>query len=234
METFANAKWSAAPAYRVGDFVFLDMRNMPTDKPSKKLDDRWAGPFEVKRVWTHHYELALDFELATRHNKFHSNLLRPAPTEWYPGQVQGPAPAIGLDENGEIIWAIDAIIDSRRLPNRGFEYLILWRGYGKDDRSWEPLHGVITATVPTREFHKRYPRKPKPRSNELQRARDFNQRMATSARRLAVAEHTLNSEPETQRTSTLPSATATPAVPSTSPFLPPTTPFKPTRRSKRT
>ena len=40
METFANAKRSAAPAYRIGDSVFLDMRNMPTDKPSKKLDDR--------------------------------------------------------------------------------------------------------------------------------------------------------------------------------------------------
>lgn len=186
MEGNANARRSAAPAYRVGDQVFLDMRHMPSDKPSKKLDDRWAGPYAVLRAWSHHYELDLDFELATRHAKFHTSLLRPAPTKWYPGQIQAPAPAIGLDENGEAIWAIEAILDSQRVPGKGFQYLILWRGYGESDRSWEPLSAVITAHTAVNEFHKRYPDKPKPSKQDKQRATDYNKRKATVSRSQAI------------------------------------------------
>jgi hypothetical protein len=212
METNANARRSAAPAYRAGDQVFLDMRHMPSDRPSKKLDDRWAGPYTILRAWSHHYELDLDFELATRHAKFHANLLRPAPTKWYPGQIQAPAPAIGLDENGEAIWAIEAILDSGRVPGKGFQYLILWRGYGDDDRSWEPLNAVITAHTAVNEFHKRYPDKPKPSKLEKQRATDYNKRQATVSRLQAIRDRARKPAPAVAGPPVTPTTTQRPTV----------------------
>ena len=34
--------------YSKGDLVWLDTRNLKMDCPSKKLDNKWAGPFTVK------------------------------------------------------------------------------------------------------------------------------------------------------------------------------------------
>jgi hypothetical protein len=39
-EAFANKTRVAAPAYRVGDMVFLDTRNLTTKRPIKKLDHK--------------------------------------------------------------------------------------------------------------------------------------------------------------------------------------------------
>jgi len=124
-EETANIRRDSAPAYRIGDEVFLDTRNLPLDVPNKKFAERWHGPLTITRAWTHHYELKLDFELETRHSKFHTNLLRLAPTSYFPGQVQLPSPAIEIDENDEKIWAIEAILDSQCSKEQGFKYLVM-------------------------------------------------------------------------------------------------------------
>ena len=192
-ESFANKKRDAAPAYRVGDMVFLDTQNLTTERPSKKLDHKWIGPFKVVRAWTHHYELELPHELATIHRRFHTTLLRPAPTDPFPGQYNPPPPPIAIDEHGEKLWAIDAILASKR-TSRHFEYEILWRG---GERSWEPLHLVLTATASRREFHTRYPDQPKPSQPELQSAKTRVAREAEQARREAetVAETSPRTSP---------------------------------------
>ena len=182
-EASANANRSAAPAYRVGDQVFLDSRNITTDRPMKKLDNKWLGPFQIVKAWSHHYELDLPFEMQKLHPKFHTNLLRPAPTDPLPGQVNPPPPPIGIDENGEKLWAIDAILDSRREGSK-FEYLVLWRGY-EGETSWEPLYTMYTARGSTSEFHKRYPDKPTPTKTELNKAKKEAGRDAAAARREA-------------------------------------------------
>jgi hypothetical protein len=177
-EAFANKTRVAAPAYRVGDMVFLDTRNLTTERLTKKFDHKWIGPFKITRVWTHHYEVALPHELSTIHRRFHTSLLRPAPTDPFPGQYNPPPPPIAIDENGEKLWAIDAILASKRVGRR-FDYEILWRG---GEKSWEPLHMVLTATASRKEFHKRYPNQPTPSHHELQLAKARVAREAEQAR----------------------------------------------------
>jgi len=41
-ESAANRKRDQAPAYRVGDKVWLSLENIATERPSKKLDQRYA------------------------------------------------------------------------------------------------------------------------------------------------------------------------------------------------
>ena len=47
MEHFADTSRKPAPAYRPGDKVWLSSRSLRTTRPSKKLDAKNLGPFEV-------------------------------------------------------------------------------------------------------------------------------------------------------------------------------------------
>ena len=76
-------------SYEVGDQVFLSSKNIITDRPSKKLEDKMLGPFPiVKKVGTS-YELQLPQTMKV-HNVFHSNLLRKDPGNPLPDQIQEP------------------------------------------------------------------------------------------------------------------------------------------------
>lgn len=166
---------SPAPAYRVGDEVFLDTRNITTSRPIEKLDCKFIGPFRViKIINSHAYKLQLPFEYEKLHNVFHTSLLRPAPTNPLPGQVNPPPPPIALDESGEKLYAIEAILDSKRGKNKkNFQYLILWRGYDSENQTWEPLKNVVNASASIKEFERRFPHKIKPSSSEIERARNL-------------------------------------------------------------
>ncbi|OAQ57620.2 retrovirus polyprotein [Pochonia chlamydosporia 170] len=171
-EKFANANRSPAPAYRVGDMVLLSTRNINSARPNPKLDHKFIGPFRIERVLSSHtYQLKLPHELASIHNSFHTNLLRPSPNDPLPGQHNPPPPPIALDERGERLWAIDKILDSKRTKGKGFKYHILWRGFGREEATWEHLHNVVNAHIAIKEFEKRYRNKPRPTRREIRSAR---------------------------------------------------------------
>jgi len=173
-EFAANKTRSPAPAYRVGDEVFLDSRNIKTDRPIKKFDHKFFGRYKIKEVLgSHTYRLDLPFEHDKLNDSFHTNLLRPAPTDPLPGQRNPPPPPVAIDANGEKLWAIEAILDSKRTKVKGkeFQYLILWRGYDPSDKSWEPLSHVMNARASILEFEKRFPSKPRPTKAEIAQAK---------------------------------------------------------------
>jgi hypothetical protein len=119
----------------------------------------------------HTYQLELPHELDLIHNSFHVNLLRPSPNDPLPGQYNPPPPSITLDAKGKKLWAIDAILDSRRTKQKGFQYHILWRGFGPEEMTWEPLCNVVHAHVAIKEYEKRYKKNPKPTKEEVKTAR---------------------------------------------------------------
>src|ERR1700720_2247596 len=47
MKKFYDRKRSNARVYKPGDKVWLEGQNIATDCPSRKLDDRCYGPFEI-------------------------------------------------------------------------------------------------------------------------------------------------------------------------------------------
>jgi hypothetical protein len=69
----------------VGDKVWLDTRNIKTERPAKKLDDKYKGPFTVTRVGTH--TVTLDLPKTWKiFNTFHNSLVRLEEGDPYPGQ----------------------------------------------------------------------------------------------------------------------------------------------------
>jgi len=46
----ANKNQTLALAYQIGNFVWLDTRNLNTKQPTKKLNWKNAGPYKVEKV----------------------------------------------------------------------------------------------------------------------------------------------------------------------------------------
>ena len=45
-----NTKGGKQPDFKIGDLVMVEKKNMPTRRPSKKLDHKKAGPFQMMKV----------------------------------------------------------------------------------------------------------------------------------------------------------------------------------------
>lgn len=134
-EQAANRKRDQAPSYKVGDKVWLSLENIKTDRPSKKLDARYAKFKVLEVIGSHSYKLDTPPGI---HNIFHTRLLRPANSSPLPGQVveESQPPALLVD-NTEM-YDVECILDQKKAPGRGnrLRYLVKWVGYGQP--TWEP------------------------------------------------------------------------------------------------
>ena len=73
-----NKNQTPAPAYQIGDFVWLDTRNLNTNWPAKKLDWKNTGPYKIEKVISPHiYQLKLPNTIKI-HFIFHTLVLCPA------------------------------------------------------------------------------------------------------------------------------------------------------------
>ena len=115
-ETQANRHRNPSPAYKVGDKVWLSLKNIKTDRPNRKLDDRSAKFTVTKVVGPHSY--CLDVPTGV-HNVFNVDLLRPAGTDPLPSQEQDDyqPPPILIDNEEE--WVVEAILGEKIGRGRG-------------------------------------------------------------------------------------------------------------------
>jgi hypothetical protein len=74
-----NRKQSPVPdSFKPGALVWLNSKNIKTNQPSKKLDHKWLGPFEIKwKVSDNAFCLKLPQTMHFLHPVFHSSLLTP-------------------------------------------------------------------------------------------------------------------------------------------------------------
>jgi hypothetical protein len=150
-----------APVFQPGDKVWLSARNLKTRRPSKKLDWKNIGPFEViEPIGTRAYRLALPDTMKI-HDVFHVWLLEPASTDPLPGQGIPNPPPVEID--GEEEWEVDAILSSR-VKYKKIYYMIRWVGDWED--SEEPANNVQNAADRIAEYHAKYPDRPGPHNLE--------------------------------------------------------------------
>ena len=119
--------------YEVGDAVLLNARNIKTKRPSKKLDDKFIGPFTVKeKIGTQAYRLELPQKYGRLHHTFHVSILEPyvqRPGEEPPGPVD-------IDTDGEERYEVEKVLSHRKVGKRPDEYLVRWKNYGAKDDQW--------------------------------------------------------------------------------------------------
>lgn len=148
-----------AREYQPGDRVWVKNSNITTTRPSKKLDAKRYGPFEViEKVGRGAYRVKLPANWKERlHDVFNKYLLTPfvepesdtqrAHHHRLPPEVTSSVPE----------YEVDKIFDSR---NRGtstrprYEYKVLWKGYPRSEATWEPIANVQHAPRPIADFHR--------------------------------------------------------------------------------
>lgn len=137
----ANKRRKDAPAFDVGDLVYLSTRNLTLPKNrARKLAPKFIGPYKVIRASpeTSSYTLELPDELVRRrvHPTFHASLLKPhypSDEEIFPAREAKRFYDFGEPDEQE--WLVEEIT-GHRWTGRSIEFLVHW---SLGDHTWEPL-----------------------------------------------------------------------------------------------
>ncbi|MBW0522609.1 hypothetical protein O181_062324 [Austropuccinia psidii MF-1] len=79
--------------------LWLSSKNIKSTRPTKKLFERWLGPFTIlKKFSTHAYHLKLPSQWKSIYPVFHISLLEPVNTSTIPNWYQEPPPQIIIEE----------------------------------------------------------------------------------------------------------------------------------------
>lgn len=151
-----------AREYAIGDKVWLEATNLTSSRASKKLDDRRYGPFPiVKKVSLSAYKLKLPAGWSRIHPVFNEYLLTPyhAPVAAHQHRPLPPPPTV---VGGEPEWEVEQILKVKK-AGRQFKWLVRWKGYGRDDETWEPLDNLEHAKEHLADFYKSRPKAMRPK-----------------------------------------------------------------------
>jgi len=167
MRRYANQERKEPPAYRVGDLVILNGRNIKTRRPSKKLDHKNHGLFQIEKIAS---LLAVRLTLPRKwkiHNVFHVSLLEPYQTSEHrappdPSKVLGEADDVEQSEE----YDVEEIMSSVKPGwgnNKPILYLIKWLNYPeRKDWTEEPFDNFsVGGLEKLGEFHRRNPDTPR-------------------------------------------------------------------------
>jgi hypothetical protein len=156
---YADKKRKDSPEYKIDDMVWLSTKNIKTERPSRKLDHKWIGPYKVKKILKGACQLDLPSSMKI-HDTFHTSLLRSAPNDPLTGQIQPPPPPIVVEDEEEE-YEVDDILDSRYHYSK-LQYKVAWTGH-PPDRAWYSAENFQDHSKEILDdYHRRYPTKPGP------------------------------------------------------------------------
>ncbi|MBW0576998.1 hypothetical protein O181_116713 [Austropuccinia psidii MF-1] len=164
LKRYADKSRASPPVFNPGDMVWLSCKNINSSRPTKKLSERWLGPFlMLDKVSTYAYHLKLPSQWNSIHPVFHISLLEPVKTSKIPNRHQEPPPPIIIEEEEE--WEVFQILDSK-LKRGKLWYLVEWKGFSQDSErsTWEPTQNLKNFPELVKDFHSLYPDKPGPNS----------------------------------------------------------------------
>jgi len=163
----ADAWCSPASDFKVDDKVFVKAQFFWTIWPSKKLSEKYLGPYEIiAQPGTLSFTLHLPKSIHSVHSVFHVSILEPATSNTFSKRIQlAPAPVI-IDREPE--YEISRIVDSKINHQRACKllYKVIWLGYEDtgDESEWILTSKLIYAVDLVSDFHIAYPTKPSPLS----------------------------------------------------------------------
>ncbi|MBW0508084.1 hypothetical protein O181_047799 [Austropuccinia psidii MF-1] len=143
----------------INRFKRLSCKNIKSTRFTKKLSERWLGPFPIlKKGSTHAYHLKLLSQWTSIHPVFHISL-EPVKTSTIPNWHKEPPVLIIIEEEE---WKVSQILDSK-IKRGKLWYLVEWKSSIQEpERStcWEPTENLNNCPQFVKDFHYLYPAKP--------------------------------------------------------------------------
>src|ERR1700726_3361905 len=161
----ADTRRAPAPEFKVGARVYVKAKYFRTTRPSRKLAEKFLGPFEIiGRASSHSFVLRLAEAMRAVHPVFHISMLEPVTPNTILNRIVPLPPPVEIDGDfeHEISEVLDSKIDKCRICK--LLYLVWWTGYeGTDEEtSWLPATELEHASEAVLDFHHAYPNKPGP------------------------------------------------------------------------
>ena len=127
--------------------------------PTKKMNDKWFGPFEVvEKVRVVAYRLAIPRTWRQVHPVFNVDLLKEYQDPVF-GIQQTPPPPPPEIIDGHEEYEIERILDLK-FRRRRLYYLVKWQGY--TEQTWEPASELKRHTQQAvTDFHRNHPEAPR-------------------------------------------------------------------------
>jgi len=151
----------AAPAYKVGDKVWLNTQNYTTDQPTKKLDHKWIGPFQIVKVVS---PAAVKLQLTARQRGIHPVVSVTNVCPYIPDRIAecqaDPHPGPDIVNGGEE-YEVEKILDSRYRYGRLW-YFVKFSGWPNSENEWLPRENLENSPDLIKEFHQAHPEAPRP------------------------------------------------------------------------
>ena len=125
---------------------------------SRKLTEKWIGPYEVTHVTLNTVELKLPKTLWI-HLVVNVSRVKPylGPL---PGQpVSRPGP-VHVSEERDEEYEVDYIVASH-IYKRQLQYLVHWKGYEEHKRTWEPSSNLKNSPLVVEHFYQENPSAPR-------------------------------------------------------------------------
>lgn len=129
--------------FTVGDWVLISTRNLNLRRASRKLADKYIGPYQViRRVGTSGLAYEVRFPSTIKiHNAFDVRYLDP----WNSRERAATEPE-DHPFFAEETFNVETIIDHRG-PRSRRQYLVKWKGYDSLENSWVPRKDFADTTL---------------------------------------------------------------------------------------
>ena len=158
MEKFYNRHRNKTPEFQVGDKVLLDNSDLSLNRPSRKLAERYSGPFEItEKIGTHAYRLKLPTYWKNVHSVW--NVSKIFPYHEDPSEPNHPQPPPDIIE-GEPEWEVEKVLDAR-FQHGNLQYLVKWLGWSEAENSWEDEDNLENSPEIIEDFYKEHPGAPR-------------------------------------------------------------------------
>jgi len=147
------------PQFKEGDWVMVNTKNIKTKRPSKKLDYKLRGKFEIEKLCgTNAYRPKLPPLSGNIYPVFHVSLLEPFHQNTIPGKRSPTPPPVDLEQQEYVIKKIK----TTEIKGGQVKCLVSWKGYGPDKDTSEPYENLKDGGEHlVRQFHLDNPRKPR-------------------------------------------------------------------------
>ncbi|MBW0497608.1 hypothetical protein O181_037323 [Austropuccinia psidii MF-1] len=163
---YADRNRSIPPDFQPWDKVWLASKNIKTTRHTKKLSERWLGPFEaLKKSGSHAYHLKLPQQWKSVHPVFHVSLLQLVKQSFIPNRNRLP-PLVLVEEQEE--WEVAQVLNFK-LKRGKVWYLVEWKGFSEDPErtTCESASNLINSPDLFKDFYSLYPDRPVPNTSRV-------------------------------------------------------------------